>query len=212
MRSAPIVAVLLITGCGASPLAIPDAALEDLAVSSPDQLSPDLTVAPNLCGFNDPNCVQITIGSSGFPFGGDPGSDPAIIAESDHELELNGSGYLQYSGGDLQPWPSYSLVLRGCQEAGQPMPTKWIAVAWDAYAPPMTMLAVQARSGNVPVPDGSWGPYTDEAYLSPFGLANGNLTPNFNGDGYLQLNFIFQATPKLSPQLKSLYVLYECPT
>src|SRR5262249_35567388 len=81
------------------------------------------------------------------------------------------------------PTPTYSMIVCGCTDGkGGPAGTEWWSIAWDADVPPNTALSLQARSGNTPMPDQSWGGWTMEFAMSPADLQS-SLVPNEQGTG-----------------------------
>lgn len=81
----------------------------------------------------------------------------------------------------------------------QGTPDGWGQVDWNAIVPAGTGLAVSARLGNTPTPDGSWTTYTPLVNGSPLGLTS----------QYLQYKVdLSTANPSLSPLLED--ITFEC--
>jgi hypothetical protein len=134
--------------------------------------------------------------------------------------------YSDFTGFGLRtftrPTGSYAYIQKGCDDQ-QGMPdsgkTSWLGVTWDADVPLNTILNVHARSGNTPIPDNTWGAWTNNFTMSPADLEKGGLMPNLpvgsmdtGNDGYLQVEFQLQTNVKnATPKLKSFKIIYECP-
>jgi hypothetical protein len=57
----------------------------------------------------------------------------------------------------MSPYPTSGTFLSRVFDGGGSV--KWGPLWWDGYTPPGTSLVLSARTGNTPVPDGSWSPF-----------------------------------------------------
>jgi hypothetical protein len=139
-----------------------------------------------------------------------PAGDRCAYSDNDYSLPSPYT-YSDFTGFGLRnftrPAGSYEYVVKGCDDG-----TKWVRVDFIAEVPANTTLAVRARSGNTPFPDGTWGKWTDYTAVTPADLLGKlSLSPNLAADGWLQVDVALGTQAKnVTPKLKDLGVLFEC--
>ncbi len=69
----------------------------------------------------------------------------------------SGGGTLQVDWLRVTPYAASGAFLSRVFDGGGPV--NWGALTWSAATPPGTALAMSVRTGNTPVPDGTWTPY-----------------------------------------------------
>jgi hypothetical protein len=69
-----------------------------------------------------------------------------------------GAGALLVDWLRMSPYTASGTFLSRVFDAGGQ--ANWGPLWWDGYAPPGTTLTLSARSGNTPLPDATWLPFT----------------------------------------------------
>jgi hypothetical protein len=101
----------------------------------------------------------------------------------------------------MSPYQASGTFLSRVFDAGGQ--ANWGPLWWDGYAPAGTTLTLSARTGNTPVPDGSWMPFT----TVPISGA-----PIGGSSRYIQYRAIFTATnPSETPALRGVTIGYQAP-
>jgi hypothetical protein len=134
--------------------------------------------------------------------------------------DFTGFGLRNYT----RPKGSWTYVVKGCVDKSdpnnpdKPADTKWLTVNFQADTPLNTTVTVKLRSGNTPVPDNTWGPWTADQKSSPIDLRQ-LLVPNYDmnkpagtmADGYLQIEVDLTTTDRnKTPKLRHVDVAFEC--
>jgi hypothetical protein len=199
-------------------------AMAALQVAGGDTIGAGVDVDQNIWGVSNSGSVATRIkvdvgGNMTMPdiSGGTDNQGCPVGAGDRCTLGLAGTGstpdpytYSDFTGFGLRnftnPKGHYSYIQKGC-DGGD---TTWFKIEWGADVPPLTTLSARARSGKNPIPDGSWGQWTQSYAVSPADL--GAMPPLMpNPANYLQVEFDLTTTDKAAtPRLKYFDIVFLC--
>ena len=98
----------------------------------------------------------------------------------------------------LSPYPASGTFESRVFDAGAGQSLNWGALTWNSATPSGTGIAISVRTGNTPIPDGTWSAFT------PIATSGGDIPGNTR---YLQYRAVLSTTdPNLTPSLSEVTV------
>lgn len=126
------------------------------------------------------------------------GATPLRVLASDFSV---GGGSLLIDWVRMTPYTSPGTFTSRILDAGGPV--AWGSLNWTADQPAGTSVALSVRTGNTPIPDGTWSAFSPIA--SP-----GNDVPGFSR--YAQYSAVLtSADPGTTPTLKDVTIAFDPP-